>query len=402
MNFYIVYAIDKKGKKVFDGFEADDITKLHKIVQNNDYVPLKIYTIDERFSFLKLLFIPKISTDQAIEILDNLNIVLKAGIPLTDGLKDIKDDASNENVKKLITRISNDVANGMKLSSATKPFENYFTPTIINLMAIGEETGQLSQTLLNGADFLRKTQTLKKNTKKALFTPLISLVLIFLAVVAWMTFVVPGMVDFFKDMDTELPALTVFLIDASAFTTEYISVILLGIFIFVVLFRLLYRYIRSFRVFILNIALRVPLFSQMVKFFNIAFIMEYLQLSITSGLTLYESLKMLTKSIENDIYKNDIIRIIEQLEKGERFSEQTTDRTLYTNYVTRVLQIGEDTSSMDSELKNIATTYYEKVDDLSAMIPKVVQPITMLIGGGFMAVIMMGLMGPIYDLIGKM
>jgi type II secretory pathway component PulF len=148
--------------------------------------------------------------------------------------------------------------------------------------------------------------------------------------------------------------------------------------------------------------MKLPVFSKLIRYFNIAFITEYLHLGLHSGLTLYESLKLLRTAIDNDVYSNDIAKLIENLEKGGKFSETTRNNPLYTNFVTRVVEIGETTGEMENELKNIATTYYEKVDDMSALIPKIVQPIALLIGGGFMALIMLGLMGPIYDLIANL
>lgn len=402
MQFFIIYAVNNDGQKVIDGFEADNRADLYKVLTKNNYIPIKIYELPQKLNFLSSIFTPRVSIDQVIEMLDSLNTVLRAGISLNQGLKDLEEDADNPAVKKLITRLSNEVASGTKLSDACRPYEKYFTSTIINLMAIGEETGKMETTLRNGAEFLRKTQSLKKNTKKALFTPIISLTLIFAAVAAWMTFVVPGMVDFFKDMDTELPPLTVFLIDASAFTSENGASLFFGLVVFIILLRIIYTKNKKFRYKVIKILLRVPLFSSMIKYFNIAFITEYLYLSVNAGLTLYESLKILQGSIDNDVYREDIGKVIIALEKGTSFSAMTKKNPLYTNFVTRIMEIGETTGSMDEELKTVATIYYEKVDDLSTTIPKVVQPITMLIGGGAMATIMLGLMGPIYDLIATM
>ena len=402
MHFYIIYGINESGQRVIDGFQCESREALYKVLNNNSYIPIKIYDTPQKLKFLSPIFTPSVTTEQVIEILDNLNIILKAGIPINQGLSDIEEDTANSNVKKLIRRISNEVSSGTRLSDACKPFEKFFTTTIINLMTIGEETGKLPTTLRNGADFLRKTQSLKKNTKKALFTPIISLILILLAVAAWMTFVVPGMVEFFKDMDTELPPLTIFLIEASSFINLYGIGIVSGVVVFILLFRFAYNNIYKFRFVVLKILLKMPLFSKLIKFFNIAFITEYLHLSLHSGLTLYSSLKLLESSIENDVYKEDIARVIVALEKGQSFSQNTKGNPLYTNFVTRVLEIGETTGALEHELEMIATTYYERVDDISTMIPKVVQPLTLLIGGGFMALIMLGLMGPIYDLIAKM
>lgn len=402
MNFYIIYGINESGQKILDGFESADRESLYKVLLANNYIPIKIFETPSYLNFLSSVFTPTATTEDIIELLDNLDIVLSAGIPISDGLKDLEEDTEKANVKRILKRIANDVSAGSKLSKACKPFEKVFTPTIINLMAIGEETGRLTSTLSNGAKFLRKTQELRSNTRKALFTPIVSLTLIVLAVSAWMAFVVPSMVSFFEDMDTELPPLTVFLIDASEFVTTQGISLFLFIIIAVSTFIFSYQKIARFRFRMIQFAMKLPIFNKLISFFNIAFISEYLHLGIHSGLTLYESLKLLEKSIANDVYKAELASAIKHLEKGESFSSTTKNNPLYTNFVTRVLEIGETTGELERELNTIASTYYKRVDDLSTLIPKVVQPITLLIGGGFMALIMLGLMGPIYDLIAKM
>jgi type II secretory pathway component PulF len=399
MKFFIIYGIDENGGRVLDGFESESLESLHKVLSANNYIPIKVYQVPKFLNFLSSVFTPTASKDDIIELLDNLNIILSSGIPISEGLKDLHEDTEKRNVKKILKRIANEVNAGNKLSSACKPFQKIFTPTIVNLMAIGEETGQLTNTLKNGANFLRKTQSLQSNTKKALFTPVISLVLIIFAVAAWMAFVVPGMVSFFEDMDTELPPLTVFLIDASAFITSYGEFIAISFVAFIILVNISYKKISPFRFVVLKVALKLPLFKKLISFFNIAFISEYLHLGIHSGLTLYDSLKLLRQSIANDVYKKELERAIGELEKGESFSSTTRNNPLYTNFTTRVLEIGETTGELEKELDIISSTYYKKVDDISSMIPKIIQPLTLIIGGGFMALIMLGLMGPIYDLI---
>ncbi|MEA3290063.1 MAG: type II secretion system F family protein [Campylobacterota bacterium] len=402
MAFFIVYIIDDEGKKLIEGFEANNKGELYQTLDQNNNIPLKIYPLHPKLMFLSKLFEPKVTTDQIIQMLDNLNIILKAGIPLAQGLHDIKEDAENAQEKKLLTKIANQVSSGTKFSTACEPYKKQFTQTIINLMAVGEETGQIETTLRSGADFLRKTQELKKNTKKALITPLFSIGFIFMAVVAWMLFVVPGMVGFFKDMDTELPALTKFLIAASEFFTEYIGMVIMGIIGTIIIFKTALEKSDKFRYAFLKLALKTPVFSKMMVFFNIAYIADYLKLSLSSGLTLYDALIMLQGSIENDLYKEDLEKIIKGLEQGVPLSAGVRSNPLYTNFVTRVVEIGETTGSLENELGTIAETYFTKVQDISDNIPKIVQPLTLMIGGGFMALIMTGLMGPIYDLIAQM
>ena len=401
MKSYIVYAIDPDGNKVVDLFKRENIEELHVILDRNSYTPLKIYTLPSYLSYLSVLFEARVKPEHIIEILDNMNLSLRAGIPLNDSLHDIAQDATNKELRKIVTRIANDVTGGEKLSTACEPYEKYFTKTIINLMKIGEETGNISTTLANGSEFLKKTQSLKSNIKKAMIHPLLSIGMMFLAVAAWMTMVVPGLVGFFEDMDVELPALTKFLIATSKFLENYLGTMVLAIIASIILFKYIYKRNGQFRRAILLFLFKLPIIADVLKLYNISYIAEYLQLSVASGVTLYESNILLTEVIENDLYKDSIVDAVAQLRTGRSFSQALSNNPLYTRFTIRLLSIGEETGSMERELETIATTYFKKVDDFSEAIPKIIQPLVLAIGGGMMATIMLGLMGPIYELIGN-
>ena len=100
MQFFIIYAVNKDGAKVIDGFHADNKAELFKLLKKNDYIAIKTYKLPVSLSFIAPIFMPKLTTDQVIEILESLHTVLRAGIPLTQGLHDIGDDSDNPQVKK--------------------------------------------------------------------------------------------------------------------------------------------------------------------------------------------------------------------------------------------------------------------------------------------------------------
>ena len=151
-----------------------------------------------------------------------------------------------------------------------------------------------------------------------------------------------------------------------------------------------------------RIFLRVPIASVMIKSFNIAFISEYLRVGISSGLTLYEALQLVNQSLSNLIYKTEMNRSIDGLKSGLAFSETLTDMHLFSKFTVRMVKMGETNGVLERQLTILSDSYYQRVDDISNTIPKVIQPFVTLIAGGLMAVIMLGLMGPIYDLISNM
>ena len=402
MLFFIVYGINKEGQRFLDGYEVENQSEVYDILKSLGFIPLKVFMIPSSFHFLSDLFRPSISKIEVIEILDDLNMTLNAGISLSDGLIDISEDSNNMNIKNIIVRILISVRSGKSLAYSFGKYEKFFTPTIINLISIGEETGKIATTLGDGADFLKRAEELRKNLKEALIYPFISITLMFVAIIAWMTLVVPQLIGFFEEVDSELPALTLFLIDTSKFFTEHIWSIFIFIIFFVLIFRFSYKKFKSFRVLVLKFILKIPVFSDIVRFYNISYIMDYLRLGLSSGITLYESLQILQNSVENDLYMSSIKNSILNIEKGESFSSTLKNNDLFTKFSVRVIRIGEYTGSMEHEFELLADLYYKKVNNLSKIIPRIFQTGALLIGGILMGLIIVGLMGPIYDLIGQL
>ncbi|MCK5111236.1 MAG: type II secretion system F family protein [Arcobacteraceae bacterium] len=394
--------MNKDGKRFLDGYDVENQEELFTILKTIGSIPLKSFIVPPSLHFLSNMFNPHINSAEVIEILDGLHMTLKAGIPLSQGLSDIAQDSTNINIKRIATRILISVMSGNSLSKSCERYKEFFTPTIINLISIGEETGKIDITLSNGAQFLRKVQDLKRNLKQALIYPLLSIVLMFGAIIAWMTLVVPQLVGFFKDVDAQLPPLTVFLIDTSEFLTEYIGSIMIFIIAIIIAFKFSFDKLKNFRMIVLKFLLKIPVFSDIIKFYNISYIMDYLRLGLSSGITLYDSLIILEDSIENDIYKEAIKNSIESMEKGVQFSQTLKNNDLFTKFTLRVTEIGEFTGSMEEEFKILADLYYKKVNDMALMIPKIFQTGALLISGFLMGLIIIGIMGPIYDLIGKL
>lgn len=403
MNHYMVYAINEEGNKTLEFLKAENIASAFELLEKSGSIPIKVRELPQYLSFLSTAFEPKLKNSEVIEILDNLHVGIKNGVNLNDAIVDILEDSENPNIKKILTKILLKINRGDSLSSAFSEYEAFFTQIVVNLVKIGEETGKLAQVLDNSASFLKKIADLKSKIKKAMIYPVVALLLMFVAISAWMILVVPQLVSFFKDMDVELPPLTQFLIAASDFINEYILTILGGVTIFVILIRIIYTKVIVFKLLISKLLLKLPTFSTLIKSFNIAFITEYLKLGLTSGLTLYESLILVDESLNNMIYKAQIADSIEGLKAGYSFSETLRKNPhLFTKFSVRMISMGEINGVLDRQLKILSENYYTKVDEISTAIPKIIQPMVILVGGGVMALIMLGLMGPIYDLISKM
>jgi len=399
---FSVEAIDVKGNKVKKVFDVPTEDILFSILNSSGLTPLKVKKLPNFIKYLHISkFLKKIKRTEIIEILENLHLIVKSGLPLSTGLVDLAKDVENLAIKNMLMDIASQIEGGIPLSKAISNYENYFPQMVISLFKIGEETGTLDKTLKDAADHLRKIEEIKNKAKQALIYPTFAFISTFGAMVFWLIYVLPKIVESFKGFGIELPAATKFVIAISEFAQQYILHILGFIFIFVILFILVRRKSFKFRYYTDELLLKLPVIGLIVKNFNYAFFAEYIRLMITAGLPLYQALSIMEKAIKNTLFQTAIKNSRELIETGESFSNALKEQNIFSPLIIRMISVGEQTGRLDEQLSYIADYYYSKVDYISQNIAKMIEPIVIGIVGGFMAVIMIALMGPIYSLISK-
>lgn len=401
MLFYVRY-IDDTFQERAEIFEFSSQEILEEYFEVKGFMPVSITPIP---SFLAVL-IPKrgrgIKNDDIIELIENLHLIVKSGLPLYHGLVDMANESDNIRFRRMLEQIAFEINRGKSLSQAFEPYEKIMGSMVINLIKIGEETGQLEVTLKRGAEFLKRVNSLKKKAKSALIYPSFALVAVSAAMLVWMIYVLPQMTSLFEDMGIELPAITKFVIALSDFLSEYIVYILLFGFLFALTLFNLYKKKESVRRFVDKIFLKIPVIQSIISGFNTAFISEYLRLAIVSGIPLFGALDTLRQNIKNQVYKDALKEVTSLVTQGNQLSASFAQTKLFTPFVIRMMSVGEQAGTLDAQLELLSNYYYEKVDYLAENIGKVIEPAVLVIVGGFMALIMLALMGPMYDMISQM
>lgn len=400
---FFVTRIDAQGKKSFGLEVQNDIDLLITSLEKSGFIVLDLFQLPGFLSPLAELFSRgKVKREEVIEVLKNLHTIIKSGIPLFEGLKDLAKDAQSRYLRRALIAISADVGSGNSLSSSIQKYEKEFTPMIVNLIRIGEETGGLEETTRRGAEFLEKIENLKKKTKQALIYPSFALTAILGAMLVWLLYVLPKIVESFRSMDIELPWITKAVIAFSEFLSNYFLLIAVVVFVAVFFVVFLIKKSKKARWRFHWLLIKIPIIGIIIRYFNIAFLSEYLRLSIASGLPAYDSLKTVGEAIGNEVYKENIAKSIESIASGIGLSKGLESAGLYTPFAVRMIAVGEQTGDLDVQLGNISDFYYTKVDYIAENISKIIEPVVIITLGLFMAVIMVALFGPVYDMMTKM
>lgn len=399
--YFFVISMNKNGRKRIEFLEASGYDSLLKMLDRNMMFPLKIVKIPTLIS----LAIPSrkrdVSADEIIEMMENLHLVIKSGLPLHQGILDLAEDSDNKRFKNMMFQIADDINRGKSLSAAFEPYKEIVGIMILNLIKIGEETGQLELTLKRGATFLRRITELKKKAKSALIYPSFALFAVMGAMLVWMIYVLPQMTELFRDMDVELPALTIAIMKLSDFFANYIVYMILAAIIFIITFQVLKRRYKIIRLYIDRLLLRTPVVRQVIVSFNTAFISEYLRLALISGIPIFSALETLNKNIKNEVFQKALKDARAEIEGGRQLSSALSNTAIFPAFAIRMMRVGESAGTLESQLEIVSTHYYEKVDYFAENIGKIIEPLVLIIVGGFMALVVVGLMGPMYDLISR-
>ncbi len=398
MLFFVKAVNMNNGKYYSDLVEFADEEALIQNFEKRDLIVSSLVSIP---SFLAPI-IPrggkKISLDDVIELINNLHLIIKSGLPLHQGLLDLSEDSTNKRFKSMVEKIAYDIYEGRSLSEAFEPYEYTITPMMLNLIRIGEDTGQLETTLKRGAEFLYKVSSLKKKTKSALIYPAFAFFTVLGAMLVWVVYVMPQLIGLFKDMNIELPPITVAVINISNFISDNIFYIVAGLVSVFVATTVAYRKNQRFRYLTDSFLLKIPVLKDIISSFNMAFISEYLKLSINSGVPLLSSLKTMRKNIKNELFKEALEKSLQDISQGLQLSQAFKNTKMFSRFMIRMISSAENSGTLEEQFAYISEYYYDRVDYFAQNIGKILEPAILIFVGGFMAVIIVALMGPMYDL----
>ncbi|MDD5716542.1 MAG: type II secretion system F family protein [Sulfuricurvum sp.] len=398
---FLVENLNSERQRSYTLYEEENMSALLARLSRQRVIALSIRPMP---SFLSP-FLPeqriKITSEEVIELIESLHLIIKSGLPLHHGLLDLSEDSNSPKFKKMLIDVAEEIRRGKSLSNAFEPYKKSLSNMILNLIRIGEETGQLETTLGRGAQFLRRTFQLKKKVKQALIYPSFAFATVTAAMLVWMIYVLPQMTDLFKQMGVPLPPLTVAIMAVSDFMVNYIFYMIFALFAIIMIFVVAHKKYRSVRLATDKFVLKIPIVKQIVSGFNMAFISEYLRLALISGIPLFSALETLKSNIKNEVFQIALTNASHDVSHGLQLSSAFRKTNLFSPFMLRMMGVGEESGTLDSQLNLIAEHYNEKVDYYAENIGKIVEPVVLIFVGGFMALIMVGLMGPMYDLIGQ-
>jgi Type II secretory pathway, component PulF len=403
---YEYVAKNAEGQVIKDYFEAFSKVEVHSFLLSEGYEVYSIRTSKtiEMFHRNRSTSKTKIKTKDLIFFLTQLSTYLKAGIPLAECLKILSRQFKKKSYRKIFESIIYDLTMGEVFSDSLAKQGEAFPRLLINMVKTAEMTGELPETLDDMEEYFTEQDKTRKQMITALMYPLLVLTFAMGVVVFILVWVIPRFTEIYESMDASaIPAFTKAVIAVSNFLKAYGIFVLIGIILAIMLVRWLYKNIKMVRTYMQWLFMHIPVMSTVMIYNEVTTFTKTFSNLLKHNVFITDSMEILNKITNNEIYKMLILDTITNIAKGDKISLAFKDHWAFPIPAYEMLVTGEKTGQLPDMMAKVAAYYQEQHTQAVTRIKTFVEPIliiflTVVVGTIILAIILP--MFGMYDMVG--
>ena len=395
---YKYVAYDKNGKQVkgyFDAFRRMDVESFltaqgYKIL---DIKAKKISKAGEFFTFSN-----EMKYKDLVFFLTQLSTYIQSGIPLTESLVMIENQTKDKKKKNLYKRIVYELNTGANFSEALARQGNVFPKLLINMLKTSELTGNLTESLDDMAAYYKTADSNRKQVISALTYPSVVLVISIAVLTFLLIFIIPKFQSIFDQLGSNLPGITLFLINMSTFLQNNVIKIVLAIFASIIIIVMLYRHVKKFRYCVQWVAMHIPVIKDVLIDNEVVMFTKTFSSLIRHDVFITDSIEMLGKITNNEIYKDIIKEAVTNLSAGAGLSPAFENKWAFPRIAYEMLVTGEKTGRLGVMMENVANYYEEEQKNLIQRLKSLIEPVMIIVLAFIVGVILLAIFIPMFSI----
>lgn len=391
-------AINSKGKVRNGNLDAANIADLEQRLQR---MGMDLVTCRIRDQGRPMFGVRKVRRIDLINFCFHMEQLASAGVPLLEGLADLRDSMEHPRFREVIANLIDEVEGGKTLSAAMAEHQAVFDALFINLIKAGEVTGQLADVFASLTKTLKWQDELAATTKKILLFPAFVGTVVFGVTFFLMVYLVPQLVGFIKEMGGSLPFHTRALIAVSNFCVNFWYVLLIvpvsGAFALKVGLTKSPR----FRYFYDDWTLRFLVIGPVLKKILLSRFANFFAMMYSAGIPVLQCLEISEGIVGNEVVKEALQEVGASIRDGVNISTGFENSGLFPPLVVRMLKVGESTGALDTALLNVSYFYDRDIKEAIGKVQTMIEPAMTVVLGLILGWVMLSVLGPIYDTISK-
>lgn len=375
-------AVDKRGKEKRGSLEAETRERALEQLKAEGLIPVSVREQGALNKEIDFSIGKKVKPRDLSVFCRQFVSITQAGVPMKEALQMLSEQTENKWLKRAISEVLLNVEKGNTLADSMRSQPDIFPPMLVNMVEAGEQSGSLEMAFSRMAVHFEKEAKLKATIKKATIYPIILVIAAIGVIAVMLLFVIPIFIDMFADLDIEMPAITMFVMNSSKWMTSHWYVILAIIVGVVAAYKLIYRTTQG-RLTIDRIKMKMPLFGKLTVKTACSQFARTMSTLLMSGISTIDALETTSKIVNNIHYTNAMLKAREEVMKGVPLSEPLEASGIFPPMVYHMTGIGEETGNVEEMLEKMADYYDEEVEMTTQSVLAAMEPIIIL----FMALI---------------
>ena len=396
---YKYKAKDKEGKLIDSYFDAENKTDVESFLLNKAY---EIISIEEDKLSTSLGLTASSSGRMRLKDLNfflmQLSTYVKSGIPLLDSMEILSRQAKNKNTQMTYHKIVFDLSRGVPFSECLENRGKVFPKMLINMLKTSEMTGDLTGVLDDMALYYKRQDSNRKQIINAMTYPSVLFIFAIAVLTFVITYVVPSFTNMYASTGSSLPTITLVIMNISKFITKNWIFILSGILVVVLLFVILYKSSKSFKYAMQYLTMHIPVVKEIIKYNQLVTFTSTFSTLIKHDVFITDSMEILGKITENEIYKKIINDAISNLSKGNGISIAFKGNWAFPETAYEMLLTGEKTGKLGEMMEHVSEYYQEEQTNIITRLKSLIEPFMIIMLAGLVGVILLSVVVPMFNI----
>ncbi len=330
--------------------------------------------------------------------LTQLSAYIKAGIPLAEAVKIISEQSKRVEEKKTWKAIVYDITMGESFSNAMEKRGQTFPKLLINMVKTAEMTGNLTEVLDDMANYYLETEKTRKQMISAMMYPAIVFVFSITVITFILMWVVPQFTNMYNDLGSSVPSITIFIINVSTFLRTNGMYLFIGLILILLLYTTLYKSSKGFRLVMQSTFMHIPVIGNIIIYNEVTMFTKTFANLINHNVFITDSIEILSKITDNEVYKLLVMDTITNLAKGETISTSFNDQWAFPNLAYQMLVTGEKTGRLGNMMERVSKYYQDQHATAITRMKALMEPILIVFLTGIVGFILLSIIIPMFGM----
>lgn len=400
MATYKCNVYDDRGRQKKIKMVAEDEVELKVLLSKQGLFLVNYKQIaDKEFSsFFTFSF--SVKRPEVVTFLRQYSVMINSGISVEDTLNTLRLQNYTKGFKEVLDKIHADIISGELLSAAFRFHPTVFPDFFCNMVEIGELSGSLDVVLKSMADYYENDERLKKKAKSSLAYPTVLMVLI-VAVVLFMTyFILPQFQSMFEEFGGDIPTITTIVFSVAQFIRDYIFLMLgIAVALFLILFLFFKtapgKHVKDW------LSLHIPVLGSVNNAVITARFSRAFTILLKSGMNITGCMDNLVNILGNSIYTDKFKVAIEEIKKGRTIAKSLSNTDTFNPMLVQMISVGEKSGNLEEVLESTTSFFDDQVSTKISKAISLLEPITIIVLGTIVALVLLSVYIPMIDLMNK-